>query len=285
MDKELFLTSLSLRLSEGDMPKEEINKRIKYFDSHLSKLSKEDCEKKIAELGGDAAVAEKLISDYRKAIDNGAEKPSETFDSASDKMPTEKNETKKSSVSELLDEEDVKKAPAENKKKPSDKNNSTSRAPSRVQGAQNHAAGNRKPMKKSQNNKSFIIGMIILSPVILACLLIIAALLLSLFALVAFSAVACAVLLILIAAVGTAFSLVSIIYGITQLGTLAPAGMYEIGMGIVCGGITMLAGILLYNFILHLVPFLFKKLVVLVKFVIKQLKRLYEYLKGVFAKI
>ena len=284
MDKELFLTSLSLRLSEGDMPKDEINKRIKYFDSHLSKLSKEDCERKIAELGGDAAVAEKLISDYRKAMENGAEKPSETFDSSSDKLPTEKNEVKKSSVAELLDEDDVKKSHLDNKKKTSDKANSTSRAPSKVQGAQAHQ-GSHRPVKKNQNNKSFIIGMVILSPVILACLLIIAALLLSLFAIVAFSAVACAVLLVLIAAAGTAFSLVSIIYGITQLGTLAPAGMYEIGMGIVCGGITMLSGILLYNFIIHLVPFLFKKLVVLVKFVIKQLKRLYEYLKGVFAKI
>lgn len=285
MDKELFLTSLSLRLSEGGMPKDEIDKRIKYFDSHLSKLSAADCEQKISELGGDGAVAEKLISDYRHATegDKAEEKPAPEAEETAVVTPAE--DGKKSSVSELLeqDDEDVKKSTNDRKQNTASTSRSTSRAPSKVQGEKAHNAHH--TVKKGDNNKRFIIGMIILSPVILVCILVIAALLLSLFALVAASAAACAVALILIAALGTAFALVSIIYGITQLGTLAPAGLYEIGMGIVCGGITMLAGILLYNFIVRLVPFLFKKLVVLVKFVFKQLVRLYEYLKGVFAKI
>lgn len=53
---------------------------------------------------------------------------------------------------------------------------------------------------------------------------------------------------------GSAFSLISIIYGITQLFSTAPVGVYEIGIGIISAGITILAGILIYNAAVRLVP-------------------------------
>lgn len=53
---------------------------------------------------------------------------------------------------------------------------------------------------------------------------------------------------------GSAFSLISIVYGVTQLFSVAPVGVYEIGIGIISAGITILAGILIYNAAVRLMP-------------------------------
>ena len=300
MEKDLFLTLLSLHLSEGDMPKDEVDRRIKYFDSHLSSLSEEECAKKIEELGGDKKVAEKLLKDYRRAVAKSAEQPAEeaTIVATPDETPkkaddAEKKESaevnvndtskKENDINNLLNEDDdsdVKRVPSE-KSQPKPRNN-----PQKKNTAKKAPA--KKSPKSSKAKKEitpFTIGLIILSPVILFFLLIIATLLASLFVAVAGLILCSAALLVLITAAGTAFALVAMIYGITQLGVTMPAGIYEIGIGIAAGGITMLVGILLYNFVVRLAPFLFKKLVVLVKFVIAQLKRLYESAKGAFDKI
>lgn len=295
MEKDLFLTLLSLHLSEGDMPKDEVDKRVRYFDSHLSSLSESECAKKIEELGGDKKLAEKLLKDYRRTT-AAAAKESVGSDEGKTKQITEEKvcqkpiadktdkQEKEKDINKLLedDDSDVKRVPS---KKPQPKTGAEAKPKNQPQ------KGNAKPQQKQSKEKKkkeitpFTIGLIILSPVILFCLILIATLLASLFVAVAALIACSAALLVLLTAAGTAFSLVAIIYGITQLGTSTPAGIYEIGIGIVCGGVTMLVGILLYNFIVRLAPFLFKKLVVLVKFVIEQLKRLYEYAKGAFSKI
>ncbi len=81
-------------------------------------------------------------------------------------------------------------------------------------------------------------------------------------------------------AVGTTLALVGIIYGITQLFEYAPIGMYEIGLGIMIGGTVMFAGVLAYNIAVRLVPYLIKKLMVLLSFTIHKCIELYYYVKG-----
>ncbi len=268
LEKDLFLTSLALHLSEGGMPKDEVDKRVKYFNEKLSELSSEACEEKIKQLGGDAALAEKLLSDYRKA-------QTTTIPS----VP--KNDKPKKGVEELLEEDDdsdVKTAPPK-RRKPTD---GVKRAPSNIsEGTKPKTKHSKYDEKKLQQ---FKILTWVLSPIILILLAVIFGLWAFLFVAVAAAALFCAVTLVIASAGGTAFALVSIIYGITQLGSVMPAGLYEIGMGIVCAGATMFSGILLYNFIVRLVPFIYKKLMVLVKFIVKQLKRLYAYAKGAFCK-
>ncbi len=284
MEKDLFLTLLSLHLSEGDMPKDEVDRRIRYFDNHLSSLSEEECARKIQELGGDKKLAEKLLQDYRRASASSAKEPAaKPEDVSGENIQKTNNAVKKENdISKLLEDDggDVKRAV--------NKKTHTNTQPSMKNKAPQKKNTAKKPAKKETQKKEitpFTIGLIILSPVILFFLLIIACALASLFVAVAGLIALCSALLVLITAAGTAFALVAIIYGITQLGTSAPAGIYEIGIGIVCGGLTMLIGILLYNFVVRLAPFLFKKLIVLVKFVIAQLKRLYEYAKGAFNNI
>jgi len=101
----------------------------------------------------------------------------------------------------------------------------------------------------------------------------------ALFALVAALIVALIALLIGDIAVGTAISLVGIIYGITQLFSVAPIGLYELGLGLLVGGICMFSAILIYNLAIRFLPFTLKKLTALLQLIIGSLKDLYYSLK------
>ena len=60
-------------------------------------------------------------------------------------------------------------------------------------------------------------------------------------------------------ACGTALSLVGIIYGATQCFKAVPLGLFEIGIGIALGGLTMLVSVLLYNVAIRFIPKLYKQ--------------------------
>jgi hypothetical protein len=132
----------------------------------------------------------------------------------------------------------------------------------------------------------YIIGLIVLIPLLIALVIAITVILLSLYAAIIALVVIFSVALVLIAAAGTALSLMAIIYGVIQItqGNAIP-GIYEIGLGIVAGGVTLGISILLYNFIVRLAPFLFKKMFVLYKFLFKQLTKLLSFVKGVCGKL
>lgn len=69
-------------------------------------------------------------------------------------------------------------------------------------------------------------------------------------------AFACA--MIATVACGTALALVGIIYGATQCFKALPIGLFEIGVGIALGGVTMLVSVLLYNIAIRYIPRLYK---------------------------
>ncbi len=91
--------------------------------------------------------------------------------------------------------------------------------------------------------------------------------------------------LIGVSAAGAAVSLVGIVYGIIRLFDEVAVGLYEIGLGVLIAGITMLVGILMYNAAIRLFPFLIKKLFKLFKFVIAKLKELFYYLRRECSKL
>ncbi len=88
-----------------------------------------------------------------------------------------------------------------------------------------------------------------------------------------------------IVAVGTGLSLIGIIYGAVKLFSDVPAGLYEIGIGVVVAGFVMLFGILLYNFAVRLVPLLIKQVWKLFKYLLGRLKQLFNYLRRESAKL
>ncbi len=92
-------------------------------------------------------------------------------------------------------------------------------------------------------------------------------------------------LLIAGAAVGTALSLVGIIYGISQLFSVAPVGLYEIGLGVMIAAAVMFVGILLYNFAIRLLPLLMRFWGRFFKFVCGKLRLLFGFIKKECAKV
>lgn len=78
--------------------------------------------------------------------------------------------------------------------------------------------------------------------------------------------------MIALVAAGALCSLVGIIYGITQLFSFVPAGIFEIGLGVAVAGAVLLLSILIFNFAIRFLPFVIKKATVFFKFVMKKLK-------------
>ena len=61
-----------------------------------------------------------------------------------------------------------------------------------------------------------------------------------------------------VVACGTAVALIGIIYGATECFKNPPIGLFEIGVGIAVGGVTMLVSVLLYNIAVRFIPRLYK---------------------------
>lgn len=75
-------------------------------------------------------------------------------------------------------------------------------------------------------------------------------------------------------AFGTAASLTGIVYGIVKIFSTPAVGLYEIGFGIIIGGVAMICGILIYNGVVRFMPWLIKKSARLFKFTFSKIKPL-----------
>ena len=141
-----------------------------------------------------------------------------------------------------------------------------------------------KPLSR-RGKTVYTLSLIVLIPVIIAVIAAITLLLLALYVAIAALAVICSVALVLIAALGTALSLVAIVYGVIQLSVAVPIGLYEMGLGIIAGGITLAASILLYNFVVRFVPFIFRVLFIFYRFLCRQISKLIGLVRGACGKL
>ena len=83
------------------------------------------------------------------------------------------------------------------------------------------------------------------------------------------------IVMIALIGAGTAFSLINIVYGVIQLFSRMPVGLFEIGLGIILAGATMLFSILIYNLAVRLLPKLYKQITRFSKFVFRSISTLY----------
>ena len=86
-------------------------------------------------------------------------------------------------------------------------------------------------------------------------------------------------------ACGAAGSLIGIVYGVIQLVTSVPLGLYEIGIGIITVGAVMFMGILIYNFAVRLVPYAMRLWWRLFLHVLNKLKSLFNFLRKESVKL
>lgn len=118
-----------------------------------------------------------------------------------------------------------------------------------------------KPVKEREKVKGtplFWTLFILTLPITVPLFLVICAFFGVLYAGVAAVIAALAAVMIVVVACGTALALVGIIYGATQCFKNLPIGLFEIGVGIALGGVTMIVSVLLYNIAIRYVPRLYK---------------------------
>lgn len=155
-----------------------------------------------------------------------------------------------------------------------------------IKAAGNQSLKARKPNAATKTGKwTFIAGFVILFPCVAIVVAGFTALFITLFAAVIALVLLFSVALVAAAAGGAALSIVEIGYGVIKLYDVVPVGLYEMGLGIIVGGAALLISILLYNYIVRLAPFLFKKLFKLYVFLWKQFVRFINYVKGACYKL
>lgn len=122
-------------------------------------------------------------------------------------------------------------------------------------------------------------------PFVAAICAVVLALFIAAFAALAVLQIGAFAALVAVAAAGTAFTLVALIYGIVQLLSSLPVGLFELGIGISAGGVVLFCSILLYNLGVRLLPFTMKQLAKFLGWTAKRGKILFIYLKGACAKL
>ncbi len=79
--------------------------------------------------------------------------------------------------------------------------------------------------------------------------------------------------------VGTGFSLIGLIYGITQLSVSKPVALYEMGLGLAVAGVALVLGVLLYNGAVRFMPWVIRRMNVFFHFSLRQFRKLVRRFK------
>ncbi|MBQ7599605.1 MAG: hypothetical protein IJU57_02915 [Clostridia bacterium] len=136
------------------------------------------------------------------------------------------------------------------------------------------------PEPTERGRKIFLTALLVTLPVTLFLLAVMLIAFGAVFATLAAVSLAIVVAMVALIAAGSVISLVGIIYGFIQVFSHnVPVGLYEIGLSILIIGIVFLVSILMYNVAVRFIPWVMKKVIVLFKFVCKQLRRLFMYLR------
>ncbi len=169
----------------------------------------------------------------------------------------------------------------------------------RVHSAAETLPGERKTVRKAgdaidifgeetgpKNTWLFIIMAIILIPIVFVIGLGLFALFILLW--LALAAVITVLLIGLVAlvAAGSAVALAGVLFGVIELVSgHTPAGTFEIGLALVVGSVTMFAGIWLYNFAVRFIPFIIKKLGVLLIKIFSLFKKSFRKIRELTSRI
>jgi hypothetical protein len=123
-------------------------------------------------------------------------------------------------------------------------------------------------------------------PVIIALALLMVALYMGFWIVLALLMIGIVAGLIIFVTAGVLVSLIGIVYGAIQLVKGAiPVGLFETGLGVTVGAAVMFVGILVYNIAIRLIPFAMKSLAKLLAFAFRKAKDGFVALKGVLDKI
>ena len=126
-----------------------------------------------------------------------------------------------------------------------------------------------------------VVTAIIWGPIYIAIWAVVGAIYVAASALIA----AAALSMVVVVALGTALSLVGIIYGVITSFKTMPIGLFEIGLGIALAGGTLFCAVIFYNLAIRWLPKLYKYINKFAGFVSAQLTELYRNAKKGSAKL
>ena len=140
--------------------------------------------------------------------------------------------------------------------------------------------------KTKKSNWLFYVFAVILVPIVAVIGAILFAIVLTLWLALAVVSTLLIVAVFGISAVGALFSLLGIIYGLIELvGGNIPGAMFEIGLALTVGSIVLFVGIIIYNVAVRFVPFIIKKLGVLLVLIFKSFGKAFRKFKKLCASI
>ncbi len=302
MDKQTFYRQLSEKLSSLGIGHDYIDRHLKQFDGFFEGKSEAEIEAEIAKLGDLDRVAARI----KRMTDKMEEEESQEKTAAEDAPTGEINvaasagvdgasvnsvkENKVSSPDKKTDVDDAK-ASLQNifdeelsseAYDDSDEEIIFSAEQSESVKAETESRLVKRTMSDAElaeKTKKFNIITACLSPLIVAVLLVIAAVIALLFFALGVVTVLSIAGLVGVTAAGTIVSVAGIIFSITIMTSSMPIGLYEFGISIMIGAAAMFVGVLLYNFAVRLMPYILKMLIVLVKLVVRKLKELFYKVK------
>ncbi|MBQ1846480.1 MAG: hypothetical protein II135_00610 [Clostridia bacterium] len=309
MSKEFLFAQIAKCLESGGMDEESVKKSISALSDAFSASDDETFEKKIKASGGAEGIASQLLAQYNKENaekEDGSEETAEAEETENTSGDDEKSDDEKvKNLNILLDddmfsddgepiktEERAEEEQTDADEFFSDESEAVSKTgknkPVKVDLAKkkkNKSAAKKKKPLTERGKTVYILSLCLLIPLIVAVIAALTVIILALYIGFAVLAIVCSVALVLIAALGTALSIVAIVYGVIQLSVAVPIGLYEMGIGIVVGGATLAASILLYNFVVRFVPFMFRALFVFYRFLCRQISKLIGLVRGACSKL
>jgi|GEM_PF-2324087 len=281
MTKESFFTSVKAILEREKLPSDYITRQCKTLDKKISELPPETAEKYLLE-SNVSVIADTIIKKYRSEqraapedVFEPASSDSEktiTNDIPSEKVGTDGKEPEKGkTVVQKNIESDVVVVfdGGDQKKKRTSLSNIFSVNTSIY-------ADNTHP------KLLFALILVLLAPLGTLILAAFLGVYIGVLAFLAGIIIIAVGIVVVIAGAGSLVSIASLIYGATQvISSPRYVGIHEIGFGLVVGGITIFVSIILYNIALRLVPFIYAKLLKLLRFTARSIKKLFKKsLKG-----
>lgn len=284
MDKQTFYSELTLRLKKLGIPDDFIARNIAQFEAHFKGKDDDQVNADIAKLGD----LDKVAARIKRMTDKVIEEARVEQEKANSKIqPEEQNsEQYNKDNSEVAD--DVKITFQNNSHRNDEYVNYDSNEEEHVY---RHTENNTPPRKNtirnapidpatiSRNRRKFWLIFFLTLPLTLMTIAITASAFALMFFFIAVIILISAGVLVLITASGTAISVLGLIFGVSQMLSNLPVGLYESGIAICVGSIALFCGILVYNFSVRLMPFCAKWLLIFMRFVFRKYRELYIYLK------
>ena len=303
MDKKTFYKELTERLKALDLGPEYIDRHINQFEGYFKGKSDEQVEAEIAKLGDLDRVAarikrmtDKVIAEAQASQKANEQASSDVANRSDEEISQEAKvsaEAEEGSADNSSDDDmQIAKSTSEDKAGESVSAVDVASFEIEPHGTKRGTTATTKPTATpavkappidpeviEKNRKKFWIIFAATSPITLIVLLATA----GAFAL-AFFAIAMLILIatgavVAITAGGSAITLFGLIFGASQMISSVPIGLYECGIAINIGAISLFAGILVYNFAVRLMPYTAKWLLVFMKYVFRKYRELFVYLK------